>query len=73
MIIIKLILAVSAFYFLFGFLFAILFVIKGVEKIDEEAHGGTLGFRIIIIPGAMVFWPLLMRKWIKSTNQTGHD
>jgi len=73
MIIIKIILIITAIYLLFGLLFAILFVIKGVEKVDEGAHGGTVGFRIIIIPGAMAFWPLLMRKWIKSQKQNGHD
>jgi hypothetical protein len=73
MIIIKLMLAVTALYLFIGLLFAILFVIKGVEQVDEGAHGSSIRFRIIIIPGTMAFWPLLMRKWIKSTNQTGHD
>jgi hypothetical protein len=73
MIIIKLILAITALYLLFGLLFAILFVIKGVEEVDESAHRGSIGFRIIIIPGVMAFWPLLMKKWIRSANQTHRD
>lgn len=51
-----------------GLLFAIPFVIKGVDKIDEAAHGGSIGFRIIIIPGAMVFWPLLLKKWLNNAK-----
>lgn len=73
MIIIKLILAAAGLYLVFGLLFAIVFVSKGVEKLDEGAHGASLGFRIIIIPGTMVFWPLLLRKWIKAAKQVRHD
>lgn len=73
MIVLKIILAVAGLYLLFGLLFAILFVSKGVEKVDEGAHGGSIGFRIIIIPGTMVFWPLLLGKWVKVSKQAGHD
>jgi hypothetical protein len=27
------------------------FLMKGLNKIDEGAHGSTIGFKIIIIPG----------------------
>jgi hypothetical protein len=49
-----------------GLVFAIFFVTRGVTKIDESAVGSKWGFRLIIIPGAMVFWPLLLRKWIRT-------
>ena len=73
MIIIKIILVAAVIYLVFGLLFAILFVWKGAEKIDEGAHGGSIGFRIIIIPGTMVFWPLLLIKWLKASKQVKHD
>jgi len=63
---VTIILVVVAIYLTIGFVFAIPFVIKGVHKVDEVAHGGSIGFRIIIIPGTMVFWPLLLKKWIKA-------
>lgn len=66
--IVNIILIVAAIYLAIGFLFAIPFVIKGVHKVDEAAHGGSIGFRIIIIPGTMVFWPLLLKRWMKAAK-----
>ena len=59
------ILMIIAVYLLAGGLFVIPFLAKGLAKVDESAKGATTGFKIIIIPGVMVFWPLLLRKWIK--------
>jgi hypothetical protein len=53
-------------YMVAGFVFTIFFQIKGLSKIDEGVHGATIGFRIIIIPGCIVFWPVLLRKWVKN-------
>lgn len=62
-------LIVAAVYLSAGFLFAVIFVLKGVDVIDEGAHGAGWGFRLIIIPGCTVFWPLLLSKWKQaSTN-----
>ena len=73
MIAVNILLVIAALYLLCGLLFAVPFIIKGVDKIDESAHGGSIGFRIIIIPGVMVFWPLLLSKWINATKHNRHD
>ena len=67
--IVTIILLVVAVYLAAGLIFAIPFVIKGVTKIDEGAHGSTCGFRMIIIPGTIVFWPLLLKRWLKASNK----
>jgi len=64
--VIQIIISVVGAYLLCGVLFAIPFIIKGVNAIDEGAQEATLGFRIIILPGTIVFWPLLLSKWIKT-------
>ena len=69
MILVSTILVIVAVYLFAGLVFAIPFVIKGVAKIDEGAHGSKWGFRIIIIPGTIVFWPFLLKKWMKSHNR----
>ena len=66
MTIVHIILLLVALYLAAGLVFAIFFVTRGVTRIDESAVGTKWGFRLIIIPGSMVFWPLLLRKWIRT-------
>ncbi len=61
-----------AIYLLAGLVFAIVFVIKGVRVFDDGAHGTSIGFRIIILPGAILLWPVLLKKWIHAKS-TRHD
>jgi hypothetical protein len=51
-------------YLACGLLFALPFALAGVKRIDPRAARGTWGFRLLMIPGAMVFWPLLLRRWV---------
>ena len=54
-------------YLVVGLLFSIPFVTKGVTMIDSDGAKGTKwGFRVIIIPGTIVFWPILLKKWINA-------
>jgi len=62
-------LSAFAAYLIFGVVFALAFVLFGVERVDATAHGSTPGFRLIIIPGAMLLWPILLRKWLKVTKK----
>jgi hypothetical protein len=66
------ILVLAAIYLVIGLLFAIAFVIKGVTAVDEGAHGSSAGFRIIILPGVALLWPVLLKKWINAKS-TSHD
>jgi hypothetical protein len=47
-----------------GFLFAMPFVSMGVKKIDPHAAHGSWGFRLLIVPGTMAFWPVLLKRWV---------
>lgn len=71
--IVSIILLTVLLYLCAGLLFAIVFVIKGVTQVDEGAAGSSWGFRLIIIPGTTVFWPILLKKWIASSKTKGHD
>ncbi len=63
------ILSAIALYLVAGIIFTIIFQLKGLSKIDEGVHGSSWGFRIIIIPGCIVFWTILLRKWIKANKE----
>ena len=68
---VEILLIIAAVYLLMGVLFVIPFLIKGLNKVDEGAHGSTFGFKIIIIPGVIVFWPVLLTKWMKENGNHG--
>jgi len=68
MILVYITLIILAVYLFAGLIFAIPFIIRGITKIDEGAQGSKWGFRVIIIPGTMVFWPLLLKKWLKASK-----
>ena len=54
---------VAAAYLLVGVVFALFFVVRGASAIDPAAASSGLGFRVFIVPGAVLLWPWLARKW----------
>ncbi len=50
----------AATYTLLGILFSLYFCARGAGKVDPLAKSGTLGFRLLIFPGAVALWPLLL-------------
>lgn len=60
------ILLIIAVYLLLGLIFSVVFIIKGIHKIDDTAASTGLGFKLILIPGITVFWPVLLNKWRKA-------
>lgn len=53
-------------YLLLGVVFALVFITIGAGKLDEKAKGTSWVFRVLIFPGAMALWPVLLLKWIKK-------
>ena len=56
-------------YGIAGLVFAIAFVTTGVKRIDSQAIGTGVGFRVLIFPGAAALWPLLLRRWMSRTGE----
>ena len=62
MIAVKIALILGLVYLAGGLVFAIFFLSKGLEKTDPAAHGTGWGFRLIILPGTIALWPVLLKK-----------
>lgn len=52
-----------------GLLFAVPFVFVGVQRVDSEAQGSGTAFRLLILPGATAFWPMLLRRWMRGVAE----
>ena len=66
----ELIVSALGFYAAIGFVFAVLFVTFGVARVDPAARGAPWGFRLIILPGTVALWPLMLMKWIGGGRST---
>ena len=47
-----------------GVLFALVFVVAGVNRVDPVARESSWGFRVMIFPGSVALWPLLLKRWL---------
>jgi hypothetical protein len=52
-----------AVYTILGLAFAVPFVWRGVQRLDSEADGSGVGFRLLILPGVAAFWPMFVYRW----------
>ena len=50
----------------FGLVFALAFVFLGVQRLDSEAQGSGVGFRLLILSGVAAFWPMFLRRWVRG-------
>lgn len=55
-------------YLALGLVFAIFFAVRGVRGCGEAARRGTWGFRVAIVPGAMLLWPLLLLRMLQRSR-----
>ena len=58
-----------------GLVFAIAFVSIGVSRIDPDARGAGVRFRLLILPGSVVLWPYLLSRWAggRTAPPTEHN
>lgn len=58
-------------YLGFGLLSALPFVLFGVQRVDAGAKGTSLGFRLLILPGAAALWPVVLYRYVSSRSGEG--
>jgi len=53
-------------YAALGIVFALAFVFLGVQRLDSEAQGSGVGFRLLILPGVAAFWLMFLQRWLRG-------
>lgn len=51
-------------YLLIGAVFAVVFLWRGAVVLDEAAKGISWRTRMLLFPGSVALWPLLLQKWL---------
>ncbi len=57
---------IVAAYLAVGALFGVVFVSLGIGRLDPAAMGSGLGFRLLMLPGAVALWPALLLRVLVS-------
>lgn len=65
-IIVDILLIVMAVYVAFGLVFSIYFVFNGARRMDEGVFDTPWHFKLIIFPGAVLLWVVLLIKMVKK-------
>ena len=53
-------------YLLLGVVFAVVFVIFLAPRVDPGAADSSWGFRIMVIPGLTLLWPLMLHRVLRT-------
>lgn len=55
-------------YVLLGILVAPWLIFFGAHRFDPAAAESTRGFRWIVLPGAILLWPLLLQRFLRASG-----
>lgn len=64
----RLLVLLAAVYLALGALFAALFAARWAGRADPVAASGTPGFRVLIVPGSALLWPLLLARLLTRSG-----
>jgi len=53
-------------YMFLGVIFGFVFIVMGISKVDPSAEGASILFKVMIFPGCVGIWPVLLKKWMKA-------
>lgn len=75
MLVAETILLIVLIYTCCGLAIGVPLVLWGVRQVDAAAQGTSLVFRLLLLPGTVAFWPLMLKKWLDVLRhkETAHD
>ncbi len=69
--IVGLVLNAVALYAAAGAIFSLAFLVLGLARIDDGAKGAGFTFRLVILPGLIALWPIMLIRWIVGGQPRG--
>lgn len=51
-----------------GVVFGAVFLARGIGRVDPAARGSPWGFRLLMLPGVAVLWPVVAVKWRRAAR-----
>jgi hypothetical protein len=58
----------SSLYALLGICVAVAFVVLGVTRILPQPATVTMPARLLLFPGAVALWPVVVRRWLQAAR-----
>lgn len=58
-------------YAALGAVFALAFLAVGLPRIDGGAKGAGIVFRLVILPGLIALWPIMLVRWVAGGQPHG--
>ena len=58
-------------YLALGGAFALVFLTTGLGRVDPVAAAGPLRFKLLIAPGIVAIWPVMLVMWLKGSARSG--
>lgn len=55
-----------------GVLVAAPFLAFALGRVVDGAAGSSLMFRLMMLPGAALLWPVVLHRWITAGRRDGH-
>src|SRR5687767_5669568 len=56
-------------YAALGAVFGVFFLWKWVARFDRAAANATWGFRVLVFPGIVLFWPLFLERLLRGRSR----
>ena len=65
------ILELIALHALTGVAVAALFLLLGASRLDHAAQGTGIVFKLLVLPGLIALWPLVILRWLSGGQPHG--
>lgn len=63
---IEIVIALFLIYLGLGVLHALVFLLLGLQRVDPIAKAAGAGVKVMVFPGIVLLWPIMLRKWVRA-------